>query len=200
MTTGTFNGTGSDCNGSSGDANRVLTLANTGITKQNGFLVYASGLALAVITEYTVDHNSSGTEITFLNSLWDDMTLVVNYTENLTGVGNDFINGPIVDFGVEVTRTPVTKTTDFHGDKTYTDGTNETITVVFGNPDTKYGLDKPGLTKVYDALMYVKPAQTINKYDKITHQSKVFRVETVSIRSFDGNDVYKTVGLYYASE
>ena len=80
---GTFNGTGADCSGNSGDSNRVLTLSNTGLTQQNGMLVYVSGLALALSEEYTVSHKNSGTEITFLNPLWDDMTIVVQYYEQI---------------------------------------------------------------------------------------------------------------------
>ena len=75
----TFNGTGADTSGSSGDSNRVLTLPNSSITSQNGFLVTASGLTLAITTEYTVVHGTSATAITFLNPLWDDSTVVVNY-------------------------------------------------------------------------------------------------------------------------
>jgi len=81
MKSGQFNGTGADCSGSSGEADRVLTLSNTGATSQNGFLVYVSGLALALTTEYTVSHKNSSTEITFLNPLWDDMTIVISYYE-----------------------------------------------------------------------------------------------------------------------
>ena len=65
----TFNGTGSDCSGSDGGSNRVLTLSNTRLTQQAGLLVYVSGLALALTTEYTVSHLSSSTTITFLNAL-----------------------------------------------------------------------------------------------------------------------------------
>lgn len=112
----------------------------------------------------------------------------------------DFIAGPIGDFGVEVTRTPVTMTTNFHGQKDYSEGTSETITVVFSNPNTNYVLDKAGLTKIYDAIVYVKSDQTINKYDKITHKSKDYRVNSVSDRYFDGNIAYKVVGLFYINE
>lgn len=80
----TYNGTGADCSGSSGDLNRVLTLTNTGLTSQSGFLIYASGLPLALDIEYTIIHNTTGTEITFLNRLWDDMTLIASYSQQTT--------------------------------------------------------------------------------------------------------------------
>ena len=113
---------------------------------------------------------------------------------------DDFNNGPIVDFGVSVTRTPVTTTTDFHGDKTYTDGTPGAITVFFPDPDKAYNLDKAGLTKSYDARIYIKSDQTMNKYDKITYDSKVYRVDTVSPKSFNGTVAFKKVTLYFLND
>jgi len=193
--------TGTDCSGASGDKNRVLTLENTGATIDNGLLVYASGLALAVDSEFTISHLTTGTEITFLNKMFDHMTIVVRYLQYIdAGVGDDFINGPLEDWGVIVVRTPVTMTTDFHGDKTYADGTNEDVEVVFENPNKKYSVDKAGLTQVYDARMFAKQDQTINKYDKITYDSKVYRVDTVSIRNFDGNAMFQTVTLFFLQD
>jgi len=197
----TFNGTGADCSGSSGDSDRVLTLSNTRITEQPGFLVYASGLPLALDVEYTVSHLTASTIITFLNPLWDDMTVIVNYYQKQDeGVSSDFVNGPLSDFGVVAVRTPVTMTTDFHGNKTYTDGTDATIEVVFENPNKSFTLDKAGLDEVYDAKMFTTPAQTINKYDKITYDSKVYRVDTVSPRNFDGTVMFKTVTLFFIED
>ena len=198
---GTFNGTGADASGSDGDSNRVLTLLNTEITFQNGFLVYASGLPLALTVEYTVVHNTTGTEITFLNGLWDDMTLIVNYFQSSTpGIGSDFTNGPLVDFGIIAVRTPVTKTTTFSGQKEYTDGTDENISMVWDPYTQKHDLDKAGLTKVYDIRVFIGPSVTLNKYHKITYQSKVYRVEEVSIRNFNGTVSFQVVGLFYIAD
>lgn len=113
---------------------------------------------------------------------------------------DDFSLGPLADFGVEVTRTPVTITTDFSGNKAYTDGTDETINVVFMNPEKKFNLDKSGLNESYDARMYILATQTMNKYDKITYDSKVYRVDTVSKRNFDGTEMYQRVTLFYLSD
>lgn len=73
--------TGASASGTNGNANRVITLANNGLTKQGGFLVYVSGLALALSQEYTVSHLSTSTTITFLNRLWDDQTVIIAYFE-----------------------------------------------------------------------------------------------------------------------
>ncbi len=197
--------TGSDCTGSSGTANRTLTISNDATTADNGFLVYVSGIALALTSQYTVVHASSDTVITFLNPLWDDQTVTVHYAQQIAGAGEqpdseDFSRGPLADFGVEVVRTPVTMITDFHGNKDYTDGTDETIDVVFENPDKKFTLDKGGLTEVYDAKMFIKSDQTMNKYDKITYDSKVYRVDTVSPRNFNGTTMFKAVILFFLAD
>lgn len=196
-----FNGAGSDCSGSSGAANRILTLSNTSLTQQSGFLVYVSGLALALTTEYTVTHNATSTTIIFLNPLWNDMTVVINYIQGVSaGLAADFENGPLVDFGVIATRTPVTVTTNFGGQKTYTDGTDENMSIIF-DPYTKaYTLDKSGLTQVYDARVFIGPNTTLNKYDKVTYDSKVYRVDKVSTRDFNGTTVFQVAMLFYVQD
>jgi len=194
--------TGSDCTGSSGDSDRTLTLSNTGTTTDDGFLVYTSGLALALTSEYTVVHASSSTVITFLKPVWDDQTIAVNYNQQITGAGvtadsDDFSKGPLSDFGVEVTRTAITMTTDHSGDKIYKEGSDTAINVVFEPYKESHNLDKAGLTKVYDARMFLKPDATLNKYDKITYDSKVYRVEEVSIRRFSSTLMFYVAGLFY---
>ena len=197
----TENKTGADCSGSSGDSNRVLTLSNTGSTIQNGMLVYVSGLALGLTTEYTVSHNNSSSVITFLNPLWDDMTVIVQYYQIVQGgLSTDFEKGPLSDFKIVATRTPVTVTTDFHGNKTYSDSTDENISMAWDTYNKKHDLDKAGLTKVYDVRVFIKPDVTLNKYDKITHDSKVYRVEEVSTRDFNGTTIFQVAGLFYIED
>jgi len=71
--------TGSDCTGSNGSLNRTLTLSNTLKTKSENFHVYVSGLLLTITSSYTVAHNTTGTVITFLNALFNDMEIIVIY-------------------------------------------------------------------------------------------------------------------------
>ena len=188
----TFNGTGADCSGSSGETNRVLTLENTMETTGDGFAVYLDGLILQLTTDYTLDHKSTGTTITILTEVWDDQEIIVNYyyEKASEGVSGDFNAGPLGDFGVTATRTPVTKTTDFSGNKTYTDGTDEDIDIVLSPYNQKYNLDKSGLNKMYDLIAFLKPDATLNKYDKITYDSKVYRVDSVSVRDFNGTRLF----------
>jgi len=201
----TENFTGADCTGSSGDSNRVLTLANSVTTSADGFSVSAAGLTLSITSEYTVEHKEASTEITFLNPLWDDSNIVVSYTieasaGGVTGVGDDFSLGPLSDFGVTGTRTPVTKTTDFSGNKVLTDGVDEDIQMVMSPYKEKYNLDKSGLGKVYDAMIFIAATVTLNKHDKITHDSKVYRVDSVSTRDFNGTTLFKLAMLFYVQD
>ena len=69
--------TGSDCTGSNGDLNRTLTLINR--AKPDGFLLYVSGLLLSETSSYSIAHSDTGSVITFLNALFDDMEIVVVY-------------------------------------------------------------------------------------------------------------------------
>ena len=113
------------------------------------------------------------------------------------GVDSDFVLGPFADFGVVAVRTPVTTTTDFSGNKTYSDGTDEDIDIVLQPYNEKYDLDKSGLNKVWDMTAMVGPTVTLNKYDKITYDSKVYRVDSISTRDFNGTTVFKKAMLFY---
>ena len=193
---------GSDCSGSDGAAARTLTLTNTALTQQDGFLVSVAGLNLSLTDEYTISHNSTATVITFVNAVYDDSLIVVNYFQALEGsgtgtTGNDFDNGPLDGLGVTVVRTPVTVTTDFSGNKTYTDGSTNDVTAVFSNPSKKYMLDKAGLTEAFDAQLFVTDSETITKYDKITYNSNTYRVDNVTLKKFGSTSMFKKVGLFF---
>ncbi len=201
MTNETY--TGSDCTGSNGAANRTLVLSNTTMTESSSFLVFVSGLSLALTSEFTVVHAASSTTITFLNRMWNDQNIVVQYDplSTVSGgsvAGTDFEVGPLSDLGVVVVRTPVTVTEhNITGQKTYTDGTDENVTVVFSNNRKGYPLDKSGITETADAIMMVSSTQTINKYDVITYASRKYRVKTVDVRRFNATALFKRVTLFF---
>ncbi len=112
-------------------------------------------------------------------------------------IADDFSNGPLTDFGVSVTRTPVTVAKDnISGQKTYSDGSTNSMTVVMQNPKLGHALDKPGLTEVADAIMFTIATETINKYDKVLWNSKTYRVDNISMRKFAGVNGYKRVELF----
>lgn len=112
------------------------------------------------------------------------------------GIKEDFDNGPLADFGVVVTRVPVTATTNLSGQKDYDDSASEDITVVFMSPKKRFALDKPGLTEVCDAKMFTKSDQTMSKHDKIIFNSRSYRVDKIRRRKFNGVLGFKSVLLF----
>lgn len=76
--------TGADATGGDGDENRTITLSNEDLTQSTWFTVFVSGLAISLTTDYTVVHNNVGSVITFLNALFDDTPIIVNYQTGLT--------------------------------------------------------------------------------------------------------------------
>lgn len=67
---------GSDCSGSNGETNRILTLKNTPNTLA---LVGVGGQILTVTNDYTI----SGDEITFLGKIFNEVKILVLYFELL---------------------------------------------------------------------------------------------------------------------
>ena len=111
-------------------------------------------------------------------------------------IKEDFDNGPWTDFGVVVTRTIVTTTTGLKGQKDYSGMATEDITVVFISPKKKYGLDKPGLTELCDATIFIKSDQDMSKNDKIFFNEKTYRVGSIDERADKGVTVFKKVTLF----
>jgi hypothetical protein len=110
---------------------------------------------------------------------------------------SDFTNNALSDFGMTVVRTPRTKNiSNTTGSPTYTNGTNEDITVVFTKRVTGYQWDKEGLVEQGDAFMMVDKDQTINKEDLITVDGETFRVDTVILRTPGGLDMFKSCVLF----
>jgi hypothetical protein len=60
-------------------------------------------------------------------------------------------------------------------------------------------MDKSGLTQVYDARVFLKASAVLNKYDKITHDGRVYRVDKISTRDFNGTSVFQVASLFYIS-
>lgn len=79
--------TGADATGNDGDTSRVLTLSNIGLTSNDDFSVYVSGLILTLTTDYTVNHLSAQTQITFVNALYNDQLIIVQYDEAASDSG-----------------------------------------------------------------------------------------------------------------
>ena len=104
----------------------------------------------------------------------------------------DFEAGPLVDHGVTVSKTPVTVANDnVTGDLEKTDGTPANIQAVFTNPQILHQLEREGQIEDSEVIVLVKGDVTINKEDKLTWNSFVFRVQSVSPRYFQTNLIFK---------
>ena len=84
---------GTDCSGSDGSTSRTLTLSNTLETTDDSFLVFVNGLALIPTTDYTVDHNTSSSVITFVNPIFDDQYILVQYGEGFVQTTSGYCSG-----------------------------------------------------------------------------------------------------------
>ena len=207
--------TGASASGVSGATNRVITLANATNTRQPGFLVTASGLILALTNEYTVVHQSSGTTITFLNGLWDDMNVVVDYykidttieTPDTTELGTkrtDF-QSIVNDHGQTGTLIRQTNTVDSMGGTTAVSEARYTIITVLQDILKKdrriheMGLAIPGNIK---AFFYHEYPNSITENGTVSVQegdifeesdSKRWRVvQILGERHMDGGEVFRT--------
>jgi hypothetical protein len=202
---------GSDCTGSSGDINRVLTLSNTGLTKQGGFLVYVSGLMVGLDSGYSVSHKTSGTEITFLSRLWDDMEIIVYYYEYSTTKEYDSARGDIQDIILEHGQTGTlirqSKTTDSMGGETANEEEEYIIITMIQDISKKdrniheMGLAVPGNVK---AFFYHEYPNSITGNGTVSVQvgdiyqetsGKQWRIEEIiGERYLDENEIFR-VGI-----
>jgi len=105
---------------------------------------------------------------------------------------DDFTANLLSDSGITAIRTPVTKTLLFDGSEELTEGDTENITVFYNPSINSHIQERYGLLKNTDAYIMVGPSQTINKEDKITVESTVYRV--INVR--DRNNVFGTTSVY----
>lgn len=96
------------------------------------------------------------------------------------------------NFKKSLIRTPVTKTLDnISGDETLTDGTaDSTYEGILYRKEDAWSQENIGLFQGADAVLLVKTTQTLNKDDKITFDSEVYRVEKVVSRYYDDVKFY----------
>jgi hypothetical protein len=68
---------GSDCSGVTGTTNRVLTLANIALSKNE--LISVAGVVMTPDIDYTINHLNSATTITFIGIIQDAQQIEVLY-------------------------------------------------------------------------------------------------------------------------
>jgi len=113
-------------------------------------------------------------------------------------IRTNFVKKAITDYGVSISRTPITKTiSNTRGDETLTEGTAETITAFLVKKNTKWFLEHAGEFEQADALMLIQYNQTVVKNDIITYLTRKYRINDVLERTAgEGQIVYKVCPLY----
>lgn len=77
MTTENYGGT--NCTGVDGAINRTLTLSNTDTTIDDGLEIFVNGLFLHPLIDFTISHLSASSMITFLNAMFNEQIITINY-------------------------------------------------------------------------------------------------------------------------
>ena len=199
---------GSDCTGSDGDTNRVLTISNVDTTGDNGFMVFVDGLGLSNGTHFTASHASEDTTITFLNKLWDDQNVVVNYYAGVSNTydarRNDF-QQIVLDNGTDATLKRQIETKDGMGNVTSI--VTDSYSIIYMKQDIsgkdrqlhEMGLAVPGNSKAFFYHQYLN-AMTGNG-DMVVHVGDIiedpnqnqWRVEKIiGDRYMTGEEIFKS--------
>lgn len=198
----------SDCTGSNGDINRVLTLSNAKITTTGGFFVSASGVKLSLENDYTISHQATETTITFLNRLFDTMTLVAKYyekpdrhTSQYSKVRDDF-QEIVIEHGVNAYLKRPNETTDSMGGvSAVTEEEYKIFTSIqdITNKDRQIismGLANPGSAKAFFFHEYPDSVtengqMIVQTGDIIVHDEKEWRVEQLlGKKRFQGEIIF----------
>jgi len=104
----------------------------------------------------------------------------------------DFEDTVLKDWGVTVSRTPVTTTFTGNGNETRTNGTPANITahIHLNKPD--YSQNEEGLFNKVTGYIMVKGSETIFRNDILTYNSIKYRVTSVTARGPGGSvAIYK---------
>jgi hypothetical protein len=115
-----------------------------------------------------------------------------------TGLNYDIVLNLITKYGVDVTITPITKTTsNIEGDEALTSGSTYSERIYFSRRSTNWAPDSPGLIEGADAIALITPTSSIVKDYKVLHNGKNYRVQSVIDRDQGGGTVmYKTITLF----
>ena len=113
----------------------------------------------------------------------------------------DFNNIPFEDWKQTIIRMPVSKTTDFYGDESFTDASTASIEAIFiPVPKNSDFWNKYGLVGGADGVVYVKTSQELSKNDKIIVNSRTYRLDKVTTRYAAGTAMYKVAPFFLIDE
>ena len=197
---------GSQCSGTSGQPNRVLTLTNVNLTTSDDFAVFVTGKIQSLSIDYTVVHTPTNTKITFLRNISNENPIIVSYettTASSGGIGkNDFINGPLKEFGRDYTKIRITDTLDSMGGKTVATETSETISgiIIFVTEKDRRLLEM-GLARIGDAKFLVDGNVDLLEGDIIQDSGKKWRITQINGNRQDADEtvfisaIMRNIGL-----
>ena len=102
-------------------------------------------------------------------------------------------NALLARIGATVSRTPVTRTlSNSSGRESFSTTTAVNITAVVGIKDKSWAQDEIAKLEGYDGYIMVSTSTTINEYDRITVDSKVYEVRQLYTQNWtDGNSIHK---------
>ena len=190
MTT-TENYTGSDLTGTSGDANRTLTISNSSLTNADFFEVFVNNSFYHLTTDYTISHNSSNSVITFVNRVWDDQSITIIYsvTTSYAGTGGDgilplnsrIVNKEIYALGSTVTvRTITDSSYSKWGDATESTSDATGVKAMVNTLTSEDELVKEGIFQSGDLVFWFDTARTdISRGNRIQYNSNWYEIKEV---------------------
>jgi hypothetical protein len=172
--------TGDDCTGNDGGTNRTLTLDNDIITLDNGLAVHVDGYFLHPTSDFTIDHNSQNSIITFLNAIFDSQKITVSYVTSGTAEGTSGESG-VLPFDSQLWNNEI----DYSGETV-------TITVVVDDSYSDYGdaTESTSNTTNVKAMVNDLTAEEIKQTEGIlTGGDKIFFFKGNQGNITDGNRV-----------
>ena len=100
----------------------------------------------------------------------------------------DFTTFILGDLGQSVTIQTVTKTiSNITGERTLTYAVGTSITAIFLRKNTIRDYDPEGVLEKADAYMMANTTDSVARNDKVTQDSNVYRIGTVTRRDPDGS-------------
>jgi len=154
---------------------------------------------LIIDSDYTVTHNETGTKVTFLNPIWDDMPIVVVYeTTTASGTGSS-VNQNIVDraiskYGESATLIVASQTTySDYGDFSQTTSSS-TITVVHNDIQGDEEFNKDGRYRPGDKVFFAKSdVSGLAVSNRIKFNGATYEIKDVITHHIQGKDMVHEV-------
>ena len=113
----------------------------------------------------------------------------------------DFTANALTDFPTSVTWTPRTKVIDNRGDRTFTNGTSQTINVVLHRTKTSTSQDKQAETVNRDGYIMFNPTNSISREDLIEYNGETWFVGDVVVRGpAEGISLYGYADIFLIND